>query len=115
MGQIEVGEDEIPVLVGDPLESDDRVGNVGHVEAAALAKHVAGETRRGGIVLDDKDSSWAGGRAGAGHAPRLFAWDSRRVRRPVAGWFPVPPAGSARGSARRRQGAVAGPAGRPRR
>src|SRR5260370_37990111 len=99
MGQIEVGEDEIPVLVGDPLESDDRVGNVGHVEAAALAKHVAGETRRGGIVLDDKDSSWAGGRSGAAHAPRLFAGDSRAVLRPVAGWVRVAPAGSARRAA----------------
>ena len=85
MRKIDIGEHQIPGLVRNPLERDDRVGDMDDVEAAALAQHVPGEASGRRISLDDKDASPAGGWSNNVHTCRLLLAGSRPVSHPVAG------------------------------
>ena len=60
MRKVEIGEHQIPGLVRNALQRDDRVGDMDDVEAAALAQHIPGEASGRRISLDDKDASPAG-------------------------------------------------------
>lgn len=78
--KIEIGEYQIPGLIGDALESDDWIRDMTHIEAAALAEHIDDEARGSRVVLDDKDLSAAEARSDVAHTCMLLGVGSLAVR-----------------------------------